>query len=186
MLTPLNYRLGKDPSYASDYAALVEAIRASDAALMTIKMIARRNWHDGEQHTYSTWYAPFDEQRYITAAVAWLLNGHPEVTGIATAGETRLLQRMAIAERERADLTADQAAQILDEVTDYASRSSRCRSELPESSGSEAGKRLPTPEVTTRLWRAERRRCKGIGTSTPPVLGVGLSDPWLYRALDAD
>ena len=88
---------------------------------MTIKMIARRNWHDGEQHTYSTWYAPFDEQRYITAAVAWLLNGHPEVTGIATAGETRLLQRMAIAERERADLTADQAAQILDEVTDYAS-----------------------------------------------------------------
>jgi predicted aldo/keto reductase-like oxidoreductase len=121
VLTPLNYRLGKDPAYAEDYAKLVEAIRASDAALMTIKMIARRNWHDGERHTYSTWYAPFDEQRYITAAVGWLLNGHPEVTGIATAGETRLLRRMVTAERERADLTAEQAAAILDEVTDYAS-----------------------------------------------------------------
>jgi len=121
VLTPLNHRLGQDPSYAADYAALVEAVRASDAALMTIKMIARRNWHDGEEHRYSTWYAPFDEQRYITAAVAWLLNGHPEVTGLATAGEVRLLRRMVTAERERADLTADQAAAILDEVQDYAS-----------------------------------------------------------------
>ncbi|HEU4946188.1 MAG TPA: aldo/keto reductase [Kribbella sp.] len=121
VLTPLNYRLAQDPAYADDYAGLVEAVKASDAALMTIKMIARRNWADGEEKTYDTWYRPFDEQRYITAATAWLLNGHPEITGLATAGETRLLRQMVIAERERADLSPEDAAAILDEVQDYAS-----------------------------------------------------------------
>ncbi|GAB2581109.1 aldo/keto reductase [Kribbella endophytica] len=121
VLTPLNYRLSTDPQYADDYAALVEAVQASDAALMTIKMIARRNWQDGEEKTYDTWYRPFDEQRYITAATAWLLNGHPEITGLATAGETRLLRQMVVAEQERAELTPEAAAAILDEVHDYAS-----------------------------------------------------------------
>jgi predicted aldo/keto reductase-like oxidoreductase len=121
VLTPLNYRLGTDPAYAEDYATLVEAVRRSDAALMIIKMIARRNWHDGEPHTYSTWYAPFDQQRHITAAVAWLLSGHPEITGIATAGEIRLLEQMVTAEAERAGLSVDDAAAILDEVEDYTS-----------------------------------------------------------------
>jgi aryl-alcohol dehydrogenase-like predicted oxidoreductase len=121
VLTPLNYRLSTDPQYADDYAALVEAVRASDAALMTIKMIARRNWQDGEEKSYDTWYRPFDEQRYISAATAWLLNGHPEITGLATAGETRLLQQMITAEQERADLTPEAAAAILEEVQDYTS-----------------------------------------------------------------
>ncbi|WP_432948782.1 aldo/keto reductase [Kribbella sp. CA-253562] len=121
VLTPLNYRLSTDPKYADDYAALVEAVKASDAALMTIKMIARRNWQEGEEKAYDTWYRPFDDQRYITAATAWLLNGHPEITGLATAGETRLLRQMVIAEKERADLTPEAAAAILDEVHDYTS-----------------------------------------------------------------
>ena len=121
VLTPLNYRLATDPQYAADYAGLVEAIKASDAALMTIKMIARRNWQEGEQKPYDTWYRPFDEQRYITAATAWLLNGHPEITGLATAGETRLLRQMITAEKERAELSPEDAAAILDEVQDYSS-----------------------------------------------------------------
>jgi aryl-alcohol dehydrogenase-like predicted oxidoreductase len=121
VLTPLNYRLAKDPQYAADYAALVESIKASDAALMTIKMIARRNWQEGEEKPYDTWYRPFDEQRYITAATAWLLNGHPEITGLATAGETRLLQQMITAEKERSELSTEDAAAILDEVQDYSS-----------------------------------------------------------------
>jgi aryl-alcohol dehydrogenase-like predicted oxidoreductase len=121
VLTPLNYRLSTDPKYADDYAALVEAVQASDAALMTIKMIARRNWQEGEEKTYDTWYRPFDEQRYVTAATAWLLNGHPEITGLATAGETRLLQQMVTAEKERAALSPQDAAAILDEVNDYTS-----------------------------------------------------------------
>ena len=119
VLTPLNYRLSTDPAYAESYAGLVAAVQASDAALMTIKMIARRNWDDGEDKSYTTWYRPFDEQRYVTAAITWLLDGHPEITGLATAGETRLLRAMIAAEQERATMNVEDAASILDEVDDY-------------------------------------------------------------------
>lgn len=112
VLTPLNHRLWQVPGYAEAYAGLVRAVQASDAALMTIKMIARRNWPTDERR-YSTWYEPFDDQRSITAAIAWLLNGHPEVTGLATAGETRLLSKVIRAERERLELTIAEAEEIL-------------------------------------------------------------------------
>lgn len=122
ILTPLNYRLFQVPGYADDYRRLVRAVQEADAGLMTIKMIARRPWPTDE-HRFSTWYEPFDRQRYITAAIGWLLNGHPEVTGLATAGETRLLGQMITAEAERQTMTADDAASILGELgeADYAS-----------------------------------------------------------------
>ena len=123
VLTPLNRKLVQVPGYAEDYAALVEAVQAADAGLMTIKMIARRPWPDpaAESQRYATWYEPFDEQRYITASIAWLLNGHPEVTGLATAGETRLLRQVIQAERERAEVTPAEAERVLDALpeSDY-------------------------------------------------------------------
>lgn len=115
VLTPLNHRLWQVPGYAEAYTGLVRAVQATDAALMTIKMIARRNWPT-EERRYATWYEPFDEQRSITAAIAWLLNGHPEVTGLATAGETKLLSKVIRAERERLEMTLAEAEEILDSV----------------------------------------------------------------------
>ncbi len=112
VLLPLNRVLWGVPGYAAAYEGLVEAARAKDVAIMTMKTTARRNYP--AEKRYSTWYEPFDEQRYITAAVAWVLNGHPEVTGIATTGETTLLARMIQAERDRAALSADEAAAVLD------------------------------------------------------------------------
>lgn len=112
VLLPLNRVLWGVPGYAAAYEGLVEAARAKDVAIMTMKTTARRNYP--AEKRYSTWYEPFDEQRYITAAVAWVLNGHPEVTGIATAGETTLLARMIEAEQARAELSADEAAAVLD------------------------------------------------------------------------
>jgi aryl-alcohol dehydrogenase-like predicted oxidoreductase len=47
VLTPLNWVLTQDAKYLADYEALVAAVRAQDAALMTIKTVARRNWPDG-------------------------------------------------------------------------------------------------------------------------------------------
>lgn len=121
VLTPVNYRLTRDARYADDLTALLEAASATDAAVMAIKAIARRNWHDSEPKSYSTWYLPFDEQRYISAAVSWLLGSYPQVSGIATAGETRLLRRMIIAEASSDELAPADAARILDEVQDYES-----------------------------------------------------------------
>jgi len=112
ILTPLNHKLFQQPGYQADYDQLVAAVRAADAGLMTIKMIAKRPWPSAE-HRYSTWYEPFDEQRYIDAAIAWLLNGHPEVTGLATAGETRLLSKVIEAERNRMGMSVEDAEAVL-------------------------------------------------------------------------
>lgn len=107
--------------YTADFSALLEAVGARDTALMTIKTIARRNWQNEERHQYHTWYAPFDEQAHISAAVTWVLKTYPQVTGIATAGETRLLRQMIVAEAASEAMSVQDAALTLDEVQDYAS-----------------------------------------------------------------
>lgn len=115
VLTPLNHLLWhRIPGYADDYTALVEAVQARDTALMTIKAVARRLWP--AEKRYATWYEPFEEQQLVTAAVTWVLKGHPEVTGIATAGETQLLARMV--EAERADMSLEEADSILARLSD--------------------------------------------------------------------
>jgi aryl-alcohol dehydrogenase-like predicted oxidoreductase len=121
VLTPVSYRLASDPAYRSDLESLLEAATRTDAAVMAIKAIARRNWREDEPKVYSTWYRPLDEQEAITAAVAWVLGTYPQITGIATAGETRLLRQMVEAERASAQRTPEEAAQVLERVEDYSS-----------------------------------------------------------------
>ena len=69
---------------------------------MVIKAASRRNWPEPDGHGYATWYEPFDDQERIGAAVAWVLS-HPEVTGIATPGDVRLLPLVIEAERRLAE-----------------------------------------------------------------------------------
>ncbi|MFL6076578.1 MAG: aldo/keto reductase [Mycobacteriales bacterium] len=118
VLTPLNRVLDRDPAYHADYVALVEEVQRQRTGLMTIKVASRRNWPDGAEHQYTTWYEPFDRQQEITAAVAWVL-GHPEVTGLATPGDVRLLP-MTIA-AEAAGSPPEDAEQLLDAAPDYSS-----------------------------------------------------------------
>jgi aryl-alcohol dehydrogenase-like predicted oxidoreductase len=120
VLTPLNYVLGQDAGYRRDYEALVAEVTAHDAGLMTIKTVSRRNWPDGAGHRYTTWYEPFDDQRRITAAVAWVLS-HSEVTGIPTASDVRLLPLLVEAEKQAGALTVAEAAEILTASPSYSS-----------------------------------------------------------------
>jgi predicted aldo/keto reductase-like oxidoreductase len=121
VLTPLNWVLAQDPAYLADYQALVAEILAQDAGLMIIKVASRRNWPEGpEGHGYSTWYEPFDDQERIGAAVAWVLS-HPEVTGIATPGDVRLLPMVIEAERRLADISRAEAESVLARAPDYSS-----------------------------------------------------------------
>jgi predicted aldo/keto reductase-like oxidoreductase len=121
VLSPLNYVLGRDPAYLADYQALVAEVQAQDAGLMIIKVASRRNWPEGpEGHGYSTWYEPFDDSERITAAVAWVLS-HPEVTGIATPGDVRLLPLVIEAERRLPETSLDEAEQVLAGAGDYSS-----------------------------------------------------------------
>ncbi|WP_226344953.1 aldo/keto reductase [Agilicoccus flavus] len=119
VLTPLNVALDDRPGYRDAYEALVAAVRAADVGLMTIKAFARRNW-PGERRL-STWYEPLTEQDHLTAACSWVLDGHPEVTGIATAGETGLLREMIAAERDRAGTTPERSREVLRAVEGYSS-----------------------------------------------------------------
>jgi aryl-alcohol dehydrogenase-like predicted oxidoreductase len=108
VLTPFNYRLWIEPDYRRDLEALEEEVRAQDVGLMFIKAIARNLWRAGERPTYATWYEPLDGQRPIDAAVAFAL-ARPSATGIATAGDVRLLPMMIEAERRASVTTLDEA-----------------------------------------------------------------------------
>jgi aryl-alcohol dehydrogenase-like predicted oxidoreductase len=118
VLTPLNPVLWRDEAYRADYQALVAEIQAQDAGLMTIKTVSRRNWPEGTDHAYTTWYEPYDVQSRITAAVSWVLS-HDEVTGIPTAGDIRLLGMLLEAERSRVP-RAEAERQLADDA-DYSS-----------------------------------------------------------------
>ncbi len=121
VLTPLNPVLARDPEYLASYEALVAEVQRQDAALMTIKTVARRNWPGGgSEGPWTTWYEPWADQERITATVAWVLS-HPEVTGLATASDVRLLPLIIEAERARADWTAQRAEDALAEAPDYSS-----------------------------------------------------------------
>ena len=102
VLTPLNPVLWRDDTYRAAYLALVDEAQRQDAGLMTIKTVSRRNWPQGTEQSYTTWYEPYDDQARVTAAVSWVL-AHDEVTGIPTAGDVRLLGMLLRAEQERID-----------------------------------------------------------------------------------
>ena len=120
VLSPLNWVLGQDRTYLADYQALVAEIRAQDAGLMIIKAASRRNWPEPVEHRYATWYEPFDDQMRIDAAVAWVLS-HPEVTGIATPGDVRLLPLVIEAERRLPEADRGEAEAVLARASDYSS-----------------------------------------------------------------
>jgi aryl-alcohol dehydrogenase-like predicted oxidoreductase len=115
VLTPWNYRLWIEEDYRRDFEVLEEEIRAQDAGLMIIKAVARNLWRSDEEHRYETWYEPLDEQSAIDAAVAFVLS-RATVTGIATAGDVRLLPMMIEAERRIGATTASEAASELARV----------------------------------------------------------------------
>jgi aryl-alcohol dehydrogenase-like predicted oxidoreductase len=119
VLTPLNPVLWHDNEYRAAYEALVAEVQRQDVGLMTIKTVSRRNWpSERESHPYETWYEPYDDQERITAAVSWVLS-HEEVTGLATAGDVRLLEMLLTAERER--IPTDDAEHRLTSDDRYAS-----------------------------------------------------------------
>ena len=108
VLSPINLALWRRPDYRADYEALVAEVQRQDAGLMTIKTVARRNWPEGADAPYATWYEPHDRSDIISAAVSWCL-ARPEITGIATPGDVTLLRHVVAAERHRMDVVDAEA-----------------------------------------------------------------------------
>jgi aryl-alcohol dehydrogenase-like predicted oxidoreductase len=120
VLTPCNYRLWNERAYRHDLEALEDEIAAQDAGLLFIKALARNLWREGEQHLRTTWYEPLESQEHTDAAVAFALSDHV-VTGIATAGDVRLVPRLVEAERRASSTTRAEAEAVLRGVDEFES-----------------------------------------------------------------
>ena len=118
VITPYNFRLAQEAAYQHDFEALLEDVRAQDVGLRIIKSVARNLWKSSGTTPYTTWYEPFDEQRYVSAAVSFVL-AIPEVTGVCTAGDVHLLPLFVEAERQRSSLSTEEIRSTLSSATEY-------------------------------------------------------------------
>jgi aryl-alcohol dehydrogenase-like predicted oxidoreductase len=119
VLSPWNYVLAADPVYRAAFLSLVDACARDDVGLMTIKTVARRNWPAADQ-AYTTWYEPWDDPEHIDAAVAFALR-QPGVTGIATAGDVGLLDRIVTAAGRAPSMSDADIDQVLSAAPGYSS-----------------------------------------------------------------
>ncbi len=91
ILFPLNFVQMGQPEYRQNTEALIAECQKKEVGTMVIKTITKAPW--GERpHTATTWYEPFSEMDEIQRAVNFALSY--AVTGLCTAGETRLLPRL--------------------------------------------------------------------------------------------
>ena len=88
ILFPLNFVQMANPEYRKNTEELIATCKAKDVGTMVIKTITKGPW--GERpHTATTWYEPFDRREEIQRAVDFVLSY--DVTGLCTAGDTRIL-----------------------------------------------------------------------------------------------
>jgi len=88
VLFPLNFVQMANPEYRESAEELIATCKAKDVGTMVIKSITKAPWGE-RQHTATTWYEPFDQSDEIQRAVNFALSY--DVTGICTAGDTRVL-----------------------------------------------------------------------------------------------
>lgn len=88
ILFPLNFVQMAIPEFRRNAEALIATCKAKDVGTMVIKSITKGPWGE-QQKTATTWYEPFDRMEEIQPAVNFALSY--EVTGLCTAGDTRIL-----------------------------------------------------------------------------------------------
>lgn len=88
IMFPLNFVQMVNPEYRKYAEELIAACKAKDVGTMIIKTITKAPWGE-RSHTANTWYEPFEGQDQIQKAVNFALSY--DVTGLCTAGDTRIL-----------------------------------------------------------------------------------------------
>lgn len=88
VLFPLNFVQMAIPEFRKNAEELVEMCKTRDVGTMVIKSITKGPWSE-KQHTATTWYEPFDRIDEIQKGVNFALSH--DVTGLCTAGDTRVL-----------------------------------------------------------------------------------------------
>ena len=89
VLFPVNPVLWANDVYRRDVERLLALVRGRDLGAMAIKAWTKGPW--GERpRAYATWYEPFDDAPSQAEVMRFALS-HSGVTGLCTAGDTRLL-----------------------------------------------------------------------------------------------
>jgi aryl-alcohol dehydrogenase-like predicted oxidoreductase len=88
VLFPLNFVQMGNPDFRKYAGELISTCKTKDVGTMVIKTITKGPWGN-RPHTATTWYEPFDRMDEIQRAVDFALSY--DVTGLCTAGDTRIL-----------------------------------------------------------------------------------------------
>lgn len=88
ILFPLNFVQMANPTYRKNAEELIAVCQEKQVGTMVIKTITKGPWQN-EKHTATTWYEPFEKMDEIQRAVDFALSY--DVTGLCTAGDTRIL-----------------------------------------------------------------------------------------------
>jgi len=116
VLFPLNFVQMGNSKFRKDAEELINVCKAKDVGTMIIKTITKGPWGE-KQHTATTWYEPFDQADEIQRAVNFALSY--DVTGLCTAGDTRVLPLVLKACENFKPLTNSELDEMIDSGQQY-------------------------------------------------------------------
>ena len=116
VLFPINFVQYANSTYRKNTEELLQQCRVKDVGTMVIKSIAKGPW--GEQtKTHDTWYQPFTDADQIQQAVDFALS--QDVTGLCTAGDTKVLPLVLQACENFTALTKGEQEALIGTVAEF-------------------------------------------------------------------
>jgi aryl-alcohol dehydrogenase-like predicted oxidoreductase len=116
VLFPLNFVQMANPEYRKHAEELIATCKAKDVGTMVIKSITKGPWGE-KQHTATTWYEPFEEIDEIQKGVNFALSY--DVSGLCTAGDTRVLPLVLQACENFSPLNKDEMEEMIKSGKQY-------------------------------------------------------------------
>lgn len=116
ILFPINFVQMANPEYRKHTEDLIAACKSKDVGTMIIKSITKAPWGERQQ-TATTWYEPFDQMDEIQRAVNFVLSY--DVTGVCTAGDTRILPMVLSACENFTRLTDSEMEEMIQSGKQY-------------------------------------------------------------------
>jgi aryl-alcohol dehydrogenase-like predicted oxidoreductase len=110
VLFPLNFVQYTNPAYRNAAKELIQVCQDRNVGMMAIKSITRGPWGQQEK-VFDTWYHPFTDLEDIQASINYVLS--QGVTGICTAGDTRLLPKVLQACENYVPLTESEQIEMV-------------------------------------------------------------------------
>jgi aryl-alcohol dehydrogenase-like predicted oxidoreductase len=116
VLFPLNFVQMANPEFRKNAEELIATCKAKDVGTMAIKSITKGPWGE-KQHTATTWYEPFNKIDEIQKGVNFALSY--DVSGLCTAGDTRVLPLMLKACESFSQLSQDEMEEMIKSGRQY-------------------------------------------------------------------